>query len=94
MYATDGVVAFDYHGYLPRDRFLQRYRAGWNARYPGWNACIEPITFDLLDTTALNKRKHLGPDQFFADPIVRAQDFIAKFDHKPLYAKATAAVNC
>lgn len=91
MFATDGKVTFDYHGYLSREKLLQHYWKGWSARYPGWNAKIERIDFDLLDTVALNKRKHLGPDQFFGDPVARAKTFLSNFDHQRLYAKASGS---
>ncbi len=80
MYVTDGQISFDFHGYTRRDALLSHHRHGWSRRYEGWSADILRIDFDLLDTAALNARNHLGPDQFWADPIPRALDFIARFD--------------
>jgi hypothetical protein len=77
MYATDGRISFDFHGYALRERLLTRYWRGYRRRFPGWSAQVRKIDFPLLDTCELNRRKHLGPDQFFADPIPRARRFIA-----------------
>ena len=77
MYATNGMYAFDYHGFWCREKLLARYWAGFRKRYPGWDAQIERISFPLLNTKELNARKHLGPDQYFGDPILRAKRFIS-----------------
>ncbi len=81
MYVTDGSTAFDYHGYSRREKLLAHYWKGWRARYDGWDATILKIDFPLLDTAELNKRKHLGPDQFFGDPVTRARQFLLSFQH-------------
>ena len=77
IYATNGLIFFDFHGYVVREKLLARYWAGYQVRYPGWDAKIAKIDFPLLDTQELNARKHLGPDQYFDDPIPRARSFIA-----------------
>lgn len=48
-----------------------------------WSAQVRRIDFPLLDTSEVNRRRHLGPDQFFGDPVPRARRFIAarKFPH-------------
>jgi hypothetical protein len=77
VYVTDGVLAFDYRGYCCRDRLLAHHRKGWVRHSPGWDCRIEAVDFDLLDTTALNARRMLGPDQYLHDPMPRARRFIA-----------------
>ncbi|WP_299610807.1 hypothetical protein [uncultured Tateyamaria sp.] len=77
MFVTNGEIAFDFHGYSARDRLLARYWRGHRSRYLGWGAKVVKIDFPLLHTAELNARKHLGPDQYFGDPIPRAQRFIA-----------------
>ena len=77
MYVTNGQISFDFHGYTERKRLLTRYWKAHQCRYPGWDADIVRIDFPLLDTSELNARKHLGPEQFFGDPIPRAKRFIA-----------------
>jgi hypothetical protein len=81
IYVTDGTLAFDYHGYCGRERLLAHHAKGWSGYRPGWSATIEPVAFDLLDTTELNRRKMLGPDQYLHDPKARAQTFIDRIDH-------------
>lgn len=81
IYVTDGVLSFDFHGYALRARLLAHYWRGWQARYPGWQAEIAPVTFDLLDTGALNAHKHLGPDQYPGDVVTRASAFLARISH-------------
>lgn len=81
VYVTDSVVAFDYHGYSLRERLLAHHRRGWSTRYPGWGAVVERVDFSLLDTSELNRRKMLGPDQYFGDPVLRARGFIGRVSH-------------
>lgn len=83
MYVTNGAIAFDYHGYSRRENLLTHYRNGWSERYAGWSANIKRIDFPLLETVELNKRNHLGPDQFFGDPVTRARQFLLLFQHPP-----------
>ena len=80
IYVTDGQRAFDFHGYACRDRLLAHHRRIWSAHSPGWEAELEVVDFDLLDTAALNARRMLGPDQYLHDPIPRARRFIAGKD--------------
>jgi hypothetical protein len=77
MFVTNGQISFDFHGYSLRKRLLTRYWRGHQARYQGWDAKVVKIDFPLLNTKELNSRKHLGPDQYFGDPIERARRFIA-----------------
>ncbi|QBF31014.1 hypothetical protein [Thalassococcus sp. S3] len=90
IFVTDGAVAFDYHGYSARRALLEHHMAGWAAQYDRKWACrIEHVTFDLLSRSDLNARKMLGPDQYFSDPVARANAFINRIDHLVAYEKAT-----
>lgn len=82
IYLTNGTLAFDYRGYVRRDRLLVWFRAEWSKRVPGWSGTIEAAKFDLLSTKDLNARKMSGPDQFLGDPIERARHFIARKAHE------------
>ncbi|TPM29304.1 hypothetical protein [Mesorhizobium sp. B2-3-4] len=93
IYVTDGVVAFDYHGYSGRDRLLEHHRKGWASRHPGWQCAIARVEFDLLDTAQLNQRKMLGPDQYLHDPVARACRFLQRVDHREAAARAFAIAN-
>lgn len=93
MFVTDGVIAFDYHGYCLRDRLLAHHRKGWSTHSPGWSSTIEPVDFDALDTVELNARKMLGPDQYLHDARPRALAFIVRRDHAAEAARVCQAVN-
>ncbi|MDA4847915.1 hypothetical protein [Hoeflea poritis] len=93
VYVTDGAIAFDFHGYSGRERLLAHHWRGWSKRYPGWNATIKRVDFDLLDTAALNARKMLGPDQYLHDPLQRARGFLSRKDHKLASERAMRTVS-
>lgn len=83
IFVTDGDIAFDFHGYSVRNSLLLHHTSGWaRVSEMGWHCRIEVVDFDLLDTEALNARKMLGPDQYFADPRLRARSFLDGIDHK------------
>ncbi|MBK0024511.1 hypothetical protein IAE29_24940 [Ochrobactrum sp. S46] len=91
IYVTDGTIAFDYHGYSLRHRLLLYHTRGWANRYTeGWACSLERVSFDLLDTRNLNDNKMLGPDQYLHDPVIRAQEYLAKIDHFGASARARA----
>ncbi|MBE1284364.1 MAG: hypothetical protein GJ676_13715 [Rhodobacteraceae bacterium] len=91
VYVTDGEMAFDFHGYSRRSRLLNHHCTAWAGEYDrGWSHRLERVTFDLLDTQALNAHKMLGPDQYYGDPIPRAQAFLDRFDHPKHYTRAAA----
>jgi hypothetical protein len=90
IYVTNGVIAFDYHGYSGRDRLLEHHRRGWSRRHDGWGCTIEAVDFRLLETAELNERKMLGPDQYLHDAIPRARRFIERVNHAQAAARALA----
>lgn len=92
IYVTDGEIAFDYHGYSNRDHLLSHHRKGWSRLQPGWDCTIAMVDFDLLDTSELNRRKMLGPDQYLHDPVLRARRFITRVDHRAAAAKAAGSI--
>jgi hypothetical protein len=81
MYVTDGLLAFDYHGYSLLRNLLAHHGRCWATDYPGWACDIEPVDFPLLGANALNARKMLGPDQYLHDAIPRARAFIGRVNH-------------
>ena len=89
IYVTDGLIAFDFHGYSSRLRLLDHHTNGWADRYgTGWHCRLECVDFSLLSTTDLNQRKMLGPDQYGGDVISRVRAFIGRVDHQRAAAKA------
>lgn len=93
IYVTDGVIAFDYHGYSSRLRLLHYHTNGWANRYgAGWHCALEQVDFNLLSTTELNQRKMLGPDQYGGNVLSRARAFLDRVDHQGAAAKARRTV--
>ncbi len=88
IYVTNGVIAFDYHGYCARERLLEHHGKSWASRAAGWHCAITKVDFDLLDTIELNRRKILGPDQYLHDLISRARRFLQRIDHAEAAARA------
>ncbi|MBU2712018.1 hypothetical protein [Zooshikella harenae] len=84
IFVTDGIVAFDFHGYSLKSQLIAHFWKGWAERNPGWEACIEVVDFPLLETASLNQRKMLGPNQYLHSPIERAEKFLNRFDHERL----------
>ena len=88
IYVTNGVIAFDYHGYSSRQKLLEHHTTVWAREYAeGWNCTLEYVAFDLLNTTELNRRKMLGPDQYNGNSINRAQKYIERIDHQTAMKK-------
>jgi hypothetical protein len=81
VYVTNGLIAFDYHGYSSRDRLLEHHKRVWSSQQGGWRCAIERVHFKLLSTADLNMRQMRGPDQYLHDPIPRARRFIEQRDH-------------
>ena len=69
MNVTYGFLTFAYHGSVIREKLLSRYWKAQQDRYYEWQASIGKIDVPLLDTTVINKRKHLELDQYFEDPV-------------------------
>jgi hypothetical protein len=82
IFVTDGVIAFDFHGYSCRRNLLLHHASGWSrVSGPGWHCRLEKVGFDLLQPLDLNARKMLGPHQYLKDPRPRARSFLDRFDH-------------
>lgn len=94
IFVTNGIVAFDHHGYSLRHRLLQHHTSAWaKENGDGWHCALTRVNFDLLNTSALNARKMLGPDQYGGDPIARAERFLAQIDHQRGIQKAMLGVS-
>ena len=93
IYVTDGNVTFDNHGYALRMRLLQYFTDGWSRRSSvGWHCRLERVDFDLLDQSALNERRMLGPDQYLHNPVPRARKFIERLCHERASDKAARSL--
>ena len=90
VFATNGKIAFDYHGYTVHDRLLKHHEKTHTSLYAGWRADIIHVDFSLLDTKELNSRNMRGPDQYTGDAIERTNCYLDRIDHDRQKDKATA----
>ena len=90
VFATNGKIAFDYHGYSVQDRLLKHHKKAYASRYAGWKTDIIRVDFSLLDTNELNSRNMRGPDQYFGDAIERTSRYLDRIDHERQKEKAIA----
>jgi hypothetical protein len=79
IFVAQGDLAFDHHGYCNKTRLVDHFMIGWKARYDGWDCVLVEVDFDLLNTTELNQRKMLGPNQYLHDAAKRAEAFIKRY---------------
>ncbi len=90
VFATNGRIAFDYHGYSLHERLIRHHETAYASRYTGWTADVICIEFSLLDTNELNSRNMRGPDQYLGDVIERTHRYLDRIDHDRQQEKATA----
>ena len=79
---TNGIWAFDYHGYSRSEKLLDHFRESQTNSSPGWISDQITVEFNLLCTKALNANNMRGPDQYFKNPMPRAKEFINRFKSK------------
>jgi len=86
VFVTDGDLAFDYHGYVPRGRLVDHYTKRARHLFPRWEADFLPVTVSLVNR---EEAKVIGmdirePTQFLHDALPRARRYLARFDHRVL----------
>ena len=86
LFVTNGDLAFDYHGYVPRGRLVAHYTRLARRLFPGWEADLVPVNTSLVNRA---EAKTIGmdirePAQFLHDARPRARRFLDRFDHRVL----------
>ena len=86
--ATDGRLAFDFHGYSRWDELLS-HAARKNSRWmPGWDYSLVELPPDVLISEAKSRTYDglwlRGPEQFLHDALPRARAFLDRFAAQPL----------
>lgn len=80
--AANGKIAFDYHGISNQHVLLKHTFDKANRWWSGWNMEVIPLPEDVLISEEKSKTYEglwlRQPDQFYKNPIPRAQDFIQK----------------
>ena len=78
--ASDGVAAFDYHGWSSLARLLDHTEAKARRRWPGWSFDLVDIAPEVLISEDLSRAAgcHMRePGQFLHDALPRAAAFLA-----------------
>jgi hypothetical protein len=81
--ATDGEIAFDFHGYSRWDKLLAHARRKNGHRMPGWNCALVELPPDVLVSEAKSKTYDglwlRGPEQYLHDALPRARAYLDRF---------------
>lgn len=82
VFVTDGIIAFDYHGYCGLDRLVSHHIGKYSRQYPGWNAEICRVDGDLSKPQEMAEvGMHVrGASDYHHDALPRARDFLNKYD--------------
>lgn len=81
--ATDGDIAFDFHGYSGWDRLLS-HAGRKNGRFmPGWNCTLVELPQDVLVSEQKSRTYDglwlRGPEQYLHDALPRARAYLDRF---------------
>jgi len=82
-----GDWVFDYHGYVPPQRFFAHCRRRAGQRWPGWDATLVPLPMAVLVSES-RSREFDGlwlrePGQFLYDAMPRAEAYLDRFAPPP-----------
>jgi len=84
--ATDGTLAFDYHGFSSHPRFIVRYWRKIRAYFPGWRGSLVDLSGEFWTEAWFSRYQYRQPHQFLADPTERALRFIRQIGQPPSIA--------
>jgi len=76
---TNGLVVFDYHGYVRHDAYLAHYFSKIRRFYPGWQGKILRLEESPTAKSFCQKYQHRLPDQYWKDPQPRAVSYLNRF---------------
>lgn len=81
--ATDGKLAFDYHGFSAWPHLLSHTVRKAERLIPGWSHTLVPLPHDVLISEAKSKTIDglwlRGPEQFLHDALPRARAYLDRF---------------
>ena len=82
VFVTNGSVAFDYRGYLSKDKLLAHHWKQYCRKYPGWNAELIRVESNLCEPAELAPLgMHVrAPGEFLHDALPRARKYVSKYD--------------
>jgi hypothetical protein len=83
IFATDGDLAFDYHGLTTEQRLLSLSFRRAQRFFPGWTATLVDLPTDVLVSEAKSREIDglwlREPKQFLHDALPRAEAFLDRF---------------
>lgn len=82
LIVTDGVLAFDYHGWSRLEALLAHTRRKAERWWPGWRCEVVDFPTEALVSEAASKALGLHlrePGQFTHDALPRARAFFARY---------------
>ena len=86
--ATNGELAFDYHGYSELRSLVTHMHAKAKSWWPGWHAEFVPVPTDVLiseeESTRYDGLWLREPEQFLHDALPRARHFLHRFGPPPV----------
>lgn len=82
VFVTNGVLAFDYRGYLAELRLTSYYWKQYKQAYSGWDAELIRVIGNVSDPAQVKKigMQIRGPDEFLHNATPRAQAYLKKYD--------------
>jgi hypothetical protein len=96
IYVTNGVDAFDYHGFAREERLLALAFRRAQRFFPGWDATLVDLPTEVLVSERLSRQVDglwlREPRQFLHDALPRARMFLDRFG--ALEGRLTASASC
>ena len=82
VFVANGVMAFDYRGYLAESRLIAYYWKRFENAYAGWAAELINVKGDLSSPVEMKKigMQTRGPDEFLHNATLRAQSYLKIYD--------------
>ncbi|MDB4223198.1 hypothetical protein N9850_05460, partial [Granulosicoccus sp.] len=82
VFVTNGIMAFDYRGYLTESRLTSYHQTQYEFAYPGWGAKMVRVEGNLCDAVEMQKigMQIRGPNEFLHDAMPRACSYLNKYD--------------
>lgn len=82
VFASDGSLAFDYHGWSNHTLFLDHYFRKIQRIFPGWQGNLVDIARDFWSDRWFSETCSMKPHQYYTDPTERANAFIDRYTHR------------
>jgi hypothetical protein len=78
VFVSDGITAFDYHGFSDENRLVASMVGKLRRRFPGWQGEMFSISNSLTGREFCERYSHRMLHQYLHDPLPRAEAFLAR----------------